>query len=195
VTVSGTVKFEGNVDKLPRGAVVFRKQDTGEIISARSGNEGQIEEQLFPGKYIVTAAYSPYLMKDLSVKGAKLTGRVIEVSGQSPITVNVTMSKEVARVEGVVKAEDADAPVSGAMVVLVPEDAANELPLFRRYQSDTDGSFTFTNVLPGKYTLLALRKGWDLEWGRPDVLREFLAGGEPLEVAPSGRVKVNVKPQ
>ena len=56
------------------------------------------------------------------------------------------------------------------MIVLVPQDAANNSPLFRRDQSDSDGSFTLLNVVPGQYTVLALAQGWDLEWGNPAVL-------------------------
>ena len=81
------------------------------------------------------------------------------------------------------------------MILLVPQDPENNLPLFRRDQSDSDGSFTLSSVLPGRYTLLALENGWDLRWGDAAVLKPFLANGEPIVVDTKGNHNVRVKVQ
>jgi len=69
---------------------------------------------------------------------------------------------------------------AGMMVVLVPE-ALQNLDDYRRDQSDSDGSFSMNEVSPGKYAVVAVRD-WDLEWVKPEVIREYLAGGTPIEV-------------
>jgi hypothetical protein len=43
--------------------------------------------------------------------------------------------------------------------------------------------------------LLALEKGWDLQWGDPAVLKPFLANGETLLVQPTSNVEVRVNVQ
>jgi hypothetical protein len=56
------------------------------------------------------------------------------------------------------------------MVVLVPRNPEANGDLFRRDQSDLDGSFALHKVIPGPYTVCAIENGWDLDWGKPDVL-------------------------
>ena len=84
-----------------------------------------------------------------------------------------------ARVKGIV--EGGGKPAPGMMVVLVPEDL-RDISEYRRDQSDSDGSFSLNQVSPGKYTVVAV-KDWDLEWGKPEVIHEYLAGGTSFEVA------------
>jgi hypothetical protein len=77
----------------------------------------------------------------------------------------------------------------------VPEDPVNNQVLFRRDQSDSDGTFTLAIVVPGRYTVLAIENGWELEWANPDALKKFMAQGEPVTVAPKGKYSVKVKVQ
>jgi hypothetical protein len=81
------------------------------------------------------------------------------------------------------------------MIVLVPEDPENNASLFRRDQSDSDGTFTLRSVLPGKYTLLAIQDGWNLEWQNPSVLRAYLKGGTVIDVSRDRKSDVKVKVQ
>jgi len=88
-----------------------------------------------------------------------------------------------------------DRPIAGAMIVLVPEDPAHNAPLFRRDESDSDGTFTLPNVVPGQYTVLALAKGWDMEWANPAVLQPYLKNGALVQVPPDGKLEVKVQVQ
>ena len=65
-------------------------------------------------------------------------------------------------------------PAAGVMIVLIPSDVNDNVELFRRDQSDLDGSFLLPNVIPGKYTAVPIENGWELEWGRPEVLSQYL---------------------
>jgi hypothetical protein len=193
--VTGTVTFEGGGKDAPRGSVNFRKQDPGgEMSSTRTSTDGEINFQLYPGKYNITAGYSHYVMKSVSATGAKVIGRTIEISGTSPVKLAITMTMDDARVEGVVKT-DSGAPLAGGFVILVPEDMEHDQPLVRRFQTETDGSFQFTKVIPGKYTVVALKNGWNVEWAKPEVMKQYLAKGEPLTIGPKGTSKVTVNAQ
>jgi len=79
------------------------------------------------------------------------------------------------------------------MIVLVPQDPRNNLPLFRRDQSDSDGTFTLSNVVPGQYSVLAIANGWDLEWANPNVLQPYLKSSQTIQVPTGGKLDVNVQ--
>jgi hypothetical protein len=81
------------------------------------------------------------------------------------------------------------------MVVLVPRDPGGNLTLFRLDQSDSDGTFTLREVLPGPYTVIALENAWDLDWGNPAVLRPFLKNGASVDVTGEGKLNVKVQLQ
>jgi hypothetical protein len=193
--VTGSVKFEGSTET-PRGNVNFRKADTGDVVnSTRSNGDGEIQTQLYPGKYTINASFSHYVIKSVVATGAKVIGRTIEVTGTSPIKLSLVMTKDDARIEGTVHAGDSDAAAPGSFVILVPDDMVNNEPLFRRSQSGTDGSFQFTNVIPGKYTMVALQNGWNVEWAKPEAMKPYLAKGEVIDVAPKAKMKLKLKVQ
>jgi hypothetical protein len=39
--------------------------------------------------------------------------------------------------------------------------------------------------MPGKYTAVAILEGWTLEWGKPEVLAQYLPKGVPFTVSAS----------
>jgi len=84
-----------------------------------------------------------FFLKQLTATGANLKGRVIEISGRSAVHIAGVASRGAARVEGIAMHDGQ--PFAGAMIVLVPRDPGNNLPLFRRDQSDSDGTFTLSN--------------------------------------------------
>ena len=86
-------------------------------------------------------------------------------------------------------------PASAVMVLLAPEDPKNNQVLFRRDQSDSDGTFDVLNIVPGRYRLLAIERGWELEWANPAVLEAFLAKGLPVEVKAGDHLRKSVEVQ
>ena len=68
------------------------------------------------------------------------------------------------------------------MVVLVPKHPETNLDLFRRDQSDLDGSFSLQRVIPGTYTIVAIADGWDLDWSRPAVISRYATQGQTVVV-------------
>jgi hypothetical protein len=125
------------------------------------------------------------------VNGAKLKGQSVQI-GASDVRLTVVVAKSSGRLEGIALKDGK--PLAGAMVVLVPEDMERPL-LYRRDQSDSDGSFLMSAVTPGRYTLLAIENGWELEWSKPVVLKQYLGSGETVQVALDGKYQVNVKVQ
>ena len=87
-------------------------------------------------------------------------------------------------------------PYPAAMVLLVPQplNQGNGIP---RDQSDSDGTFTLPDVHPGRYSLLAIDHGRDLEYHNPKVLAPYLAHAETIDLPSNGAaaVQVNVQPR
>jgi hypothetical protein len=106
------------------------------------------------------------------------------LAADKPLDVILTLADSSARIEGFAKQDGKGQ--AGAMVVLVPRDPAAHSDLFRRDQSDSDGSFSLRDVPAGNYTVVAIQDGWDLEWQRPQVIAHFLAKGVAITVPQPG---------
>lgn len=165
------------------------------FVGLRSGNrnslgmrmldpKGEVEyQQITPGPYEVIARGSttPYSVAHMTVDGTPVTGHTLTVMPGSSPTVDVTLVGGSINVAGSVK--KAGHAFGGAMVVLVPKDPQNDHDLFRRDQSDLDGTFTLRGVIPGSYTILAIENGWDLEWSQPSVITAYLKQGRKVQVS------------
>ena len=116
----------------------------------------------------------------ISAEGAEVSGHSLTVAPGSSAEVSLTLVGGSVNVEGIAK--HAGKPFAGAMVVLVPKSPETDRELFRRDQSDLDGTFSLRNVVPGSYTLLAIENGWDLEWSQPAVIAAYLSHGRTIEV-------------
>ena len=193
--VSGIVKLEANVAAPPGVNVFLRGASKGTIYRASADSAGSFRfpAQIEPGVYAVSAGGPGGLrLRSVTANGAKVIGNKIEISNGSEALLELTLARGVnANVKGIV--ERGGKPAPGMMVVLVPEDL-RESTEYRRDQSDSDGSFSLNEVSPGKYMVAAVRD-WDLEWAKPEVIREYLAGGTPVEVAggEDRDIKVTVK--
>jgi hypothetical protein len=75
-----------------------------------------------------------------------------------------------------------DKKVAGVMVALVPNDPVAHIDLFRRDQSDFDGTFALRGVIPGAYTIVAVEDAWGLEWLQPSVLARYVQHGQNLSI-------------
>jgi hypothetical protein len=177
-------------------SVLLHNKKSGKIILEPMNEKGEAEfkQGVLPGTYEVSLRSSKQIfIKNLSASGAKVTGRTLEIKGRGPVKLSITAVEGEGQIQGVVFRDGKE--TAGAMVLLIPTDPANNQVLFRRDQSDSDGTFMLGNVVPGTYTLLAIQDGWELEWAKPEVLQRFMAQGETVIVAAKGKYSVKVKVQ
>lgn len=152
------------------------------------------ENGLPAGVYQITVAGpANLLVKNVSATGARVLGRELAISGSNHVSVVVTVSEGQGRVDGTALRHGK--PVAGAMIVLVPADMKHNSSLVRRDQSDSDGTFSLFNALPGKYTVVAIENGWNLPWLKPEVMQPFLRDGQVVEVTAGARLKISVDVQ
>lgn len=187
----GRIKYSGA--KPPSNAFLqFRDANSAQGgMGTRPDEHGEFKLQPpHAGKYVIALANAPgYAIHSISATGARVTGRTIEITGTDPVELTVEATEGVGQIDGIVM--NGDKPVSGTMVVLAPQEIADNVTLFRRDQSDSDGTFTLRDVVPGRYTAIALQNGWDMEWASPEALRPYLAKGTTVVV--SGKEKLDIK--
>jgi carboxypeptidase family protein len=147
-----------------------------------------------PQVFELTIIQPPDLaVKNIEAKGAKVAGTTITTDGSQEVSLIVTAARISGAIEGT--AVKNGKVFAGAMILLMPENGKDWERLVKRDQSDSDGTFRLPNIVPGKYVLLALEKGWEMEWSKPKVLQPFLANAQKLEVGEQPLNSVTVEVQ
>jgi hypothetical protein len=177
-----TVKMpEG--EQLPGQYLVLLRDAKGKAVQARPGDaNGEVTfTAVRPGMYgIVVQTPGRLLTVGRTVSSAATTmGAQVNVIGGAKTEVTAEVVAGAVRIDGV--AQKNGKPVSGVMVALVPKDTS-QVELFRRDQSDFDGTFSLRDVLPGTYTLVAVEDAWGTEWMKPGVLGKYVKGGKSVVV-------------
>ncbi|HUE42161.1 MAG TPA: carboxypeptidase-like regulatory domain-containing protein [Candidatus Sulfotelmatobacter sp.] len=149
-----------------------------------TGNGEAVFEGVAPGHYAVMAHFSqppPYTIGKMVIQGVEVEGHDITVGDGATVEVDATLMAGIVSVEGVVKRKDGK-PVAGAMVALVPrgKDARTHFERIRWDQSDLDGTFTVRQILPGKYTLIAVENAWGTPWLKE--VEKYLPHGQELTI-------------
>lgn len=196
-TVSGTlVPMDGSKSEI-QGEVSLRKGDE-QSASTRLRKDGSftfsgVEEGTYEVQ-VKTRGDGEYVAK-VTASGAKVTGKTVKIEGASEVRLVVTMARGLGRVTGIVRMDGE--PRAGVMVLLVPE--GENLPevefeeSVRMDQSDSDGTFALGGIVPGKYVLMAIEDGWDLEWREQAVLKPYREEGTKVELGAAEEKKVTVK--
>ncbi len=181
--VKATVQVLGEA-KLPPQIEIALRNSKMRIVAWQEMNEkGEVEfNDLAPGTYDVLAGSRPksYSVVQMTSDSGVIPGHALNVAAGSSLSVTLSLAGGAVNIEGF--ARRAGKATSGAMVVLVPKDPESHRDLFRRDQSDQDGSFSLQSVIPGTYTIVAIENGWDLDWSRPGVIAHYAQHGQPVTV-------------
>jgi hypothetical protein len=147
------------------------------------------------GRYgVALQGRSDLYLTGIIAHGAEVIGRYVTLpAGASTIMLHLASGH--ATLAGVVTSHDK--PSVSAMVLLVPTtiEEPNSLRVLRQDQTNTDGSFDLTDVIPGQYILLAIDHGWQINWSDPLTLHSYLSQGVPVDLASGADVKQNLKVQ
>jgi hypothetical protein len=192
-SVKASVKIPGETI-LPEELTVVLRNERGRTAAwSQVDEKGTLEfSNVTPGKYEVWAGArdKPYSVLRISHDGATTSGHTLSVPPGSTMSAVFTLVAGSSDVEGLARKDGK--PVAGAMIVLVPKNPRSNRELFRRDQSDLDGSFRLRDVIPGSYTVVAIADGWDLDWAQPGVIAHYARRGQSIEVN-GGSGVVNLK--
>lgn len=203
-SVSVTVKLHmaGNTPLPAPLELVLRQESVphrvlrASVTSDAPGRASASFSAVGPGSWTLLAQSGDLALAVVSIQTVKGTLQDSRIQvGDHPLSLSVVLAKGDARVEGLaLKAgvgKDGKG-LPGVMVVLVPRNPAANLALFRRDQSDSDGSFSLRDVVPGQYNVVAIEDGWDLDWARPEVIGRYLPQGIAVTVTESSEKLVRL---
>jgi len=182
--IKATVQLAGEAKLPPHLGIALRNSKMRVVAWQEVDAKSQAEFQdVAPGKYEVLAFAQPkqYSVTKISSTGSEIAGHILNVTSGSSLAVSLSLIGGAVNVEGFAMRAGKAAP--GAMVVLVPKDPESHRDLFRRDQSDQDGSFSLRSVVPGSYTIVAIENGWDLDWSRPGVIAHYAEHGKTVTVS------------
>lgn len=183
----GTVKLTA---KLPKGEMLgkqagFALQDERNRTVAFSQVDGNGEAKfqgLSAGKYSIRvfSGARAYAVVRMTSAEAQLTTPQLSLKAGETQEWTVELAAGRTSIEGFVKRGGKAA--SGVMVVLIPNDPEARQDLFRRDQSDLDGSFVLRGVVPGSYSVVAIEDAWGFDWSKPALLARYAQHGEAVTV-------------
>ena len=194
--VTGTVQLEGSGAPCLHCYVQLMNAISGERLGTQVTARGfEIQGGARPGRYYIELLNSDdYEASTIVASGGRMIGSQLEITGGAAVRLTITATKALGTIDGIALLDGK--PVSQTAVLLLPNNPTHNLILFRRDQSDSDGTFTLRRVLPGDYTVIAVADGWDLEWNDPSVRKAYVAGGVKIHIQPQGgkyQVKVPVQ--
>jgi len=195
IAIRRTLQFEDGTPLQAQADIALRDRASGALLMSATSKDGTM---VFHSPAGIAAAYDVLLVnseglavKSMSASGAKTSGQTVEITGTQDVQLTITISKTSASINGVALREGK--PLAGVMILLVPVDSEHKLSLFRQAQSDSDGTFSLSDVMAGKYTAVAIENGWELDWADARVLASYLASGERLDVAAERSYDVKVQ--
>jgi hypothetical protein len=193
-SLSGQLTFEGS-DK-PPGQPFLQFSCSSRPFMVRVLNDGSLQpgyEVLTTGHCDVALENAPgFYLKSVAVRDAKSSTDTVDVvEGVNNHITAVAAKGAMSELSGVILRNET--PFSSAMVLLLPDDLTRASRI-RRDQSDSDGTFKLADILPGRYTLLAIDDGKGLAYRDPAVIQPYLAQGTAVEFPRQNNapVKVNV---
>ena len=189
VTVSGVLRNGAGL--LPCGSNAFTSLSLESVENTRQNPQGaNCKNGEFSFQGVPSGAWrlsvqsqSGQLQVATIAVGNRVHGGNEFTVGDRPVTLTVTVSDSATRITGFARKNGKGE--AGVMVVLLPADLTALSSLSRRDQSDSDGSFSLRDVVPGRYTVLAIEDGWELDWFRPEVIARYLPGGISVTVTSS----------
>ncbi len=191
VTVSGKVSSPDSKIRFAGISLVASHPRRDYI--APVNDAGEFSVQVVPGEYQVISQIPQMYIAGISSANALVKGRMLQVIAGAAPRIEIVAGTGYGQMEGMV--ERAGHGVSGVMVLLAPEDAKDNQNLFRRDQSDSDGTFLLSGIIPGRYRLLAIDEGWELNWADPNVLAAYLKKSITVQVRAHDKLKQTVEVQ
>ena len=175
-----------NDEPAPTQLALALQDERGQIAAFNLvGADGRVAfDDLAAGSYKIIAARTAekaYAVGRILAENGQAVGPNVNVTEGAELQLRVTLILGVASVQGIVKR--GDKPASGIMVVLIPASPESQQDLFRRDQTDSDGSFSLPDIIPGTYTVAAIEDAWDFDWSQPSALARYAQNGQPVTIS------------
>ena len=184
---------------LPKQAQLNLRGIQSDRATAGKLNEKGVAEfpNIPPGDYrfAFLGSSKPVNVLAFAVDGKPVEDKRLHIAGAGHAVVELTVSLGSFEIDGFVKRDGKS--IAGSLVALVPAGGDTNAELFRRDQSDLDGSFSFYNVAPGNYIVIAMENGpdlrsTDLRWTDVPTITPYLLHGLPVSVPTTGPAAIRL---
>ena len=167
---------------VPTIIVGFMRRHNLDFATRANSLKGEAKFDVAPGDYYVSlcGAQRHCFVRQVLAGDRPLPNNDIHIASGGDLTFTVVFDIGTHTVKGVVQKDGKPAP--GAFLLLFPANESKEIRSFVRDQSDLDGSFEFTGLAPGAYTVLSIDNGWDLDWQKEAVLARYLPSAVTFRV-------------
>ncbi len=190
--VSGHVLLPAG-EAITVGGTVMLNSEEGQNASAPFYKDGTFSFGAVPvGTYRVNADLQEgggrfnYFVGNISAAGAKNSDNEhFTISTIADVQLTVNLSHDLAQVTGVANLDGK--PIAGVLILLVPASGKSLEFESRIDQSDSDGTFSLSNIRPGKYLALALDNAWDLDRTTWSALTPYLPKAQPVDLPPAAQ--------
>ncbi|HYL62618.1 MAG TPA: carboxypeptidase-like regulatory domain-containing protein [Candidatus Methylomirabilis sp.] len=183
----GSVKLRVKMPKgetLPKQTTIgLQDQRNRTMAYSRVDQNGEAKSQgLSAGKYgiRVFATGAAYAVTKMTSAETQVSAPQFSLKAGESQEWTVELAAAKTTIEGFVKRGGKAA--SGVMVVLIPSDPETHQDLFRRDQSDLDGSFVLRGVIPGSYSVVAIEDAWGFDWSQPTLLARYAQHGQAVTI-------------
>jgi len=188
--ITGKVTFKNGPPK--RGATLYVSlvdETTKEEVDAAVDSGGAFDFADTGGSRFRLSLYGSagMFIARMSAAGAPLQDDVLDLTEETVAHLDILASDETGRVKGFAMAGDSPAPE--VMVVLAARDGHSQP---RGYQTESDGSFDYTQIPAGDYLLFAVNK-LGIEYATAEVIRPYLATATAVHVPAHGAVEQRVQ--
>lgn len=184
VSVSGTLRSTAGAPIPESVGIVLEPLDArNQTALPSTARNGEFRfDAVPPGTWGLSAQVQGSVLPVVSLVagGSVYAGNQLTVKDRS-LSVAAVVSSSLSRVQGFARRDGKG--VAGAMIVLVPRQPSAYRALVRRDQSDSDGSFSLHDVPAGKYTVIAIQDGWNLDWTDRETMARYLPQGLAVSVS------------
>jgi len=169
----------------------------GADLSARAKTDGSFTiSNVSPDVYVLTVSNLPEscYVKAIRVNDIDVLTAGLDTLQGAPGLIDVVLAPNAGVASGVVQ-DDADQPVAGAAVVLVPgeKDRREFAHYYRTATTDSSGRFTFKNLEPGRYTAYAWSTVDPGAYLDPDFLQPLADRGVAVSIREGSQEELKLR--
>lgn len=161
---------------------------TGEQ-SERNAQKRELQMLLEAGSFRIQIQASPKIYVASATHGRTdlLKENLVVAPGSEAEPIELVLRDDPATLSGTVRHDGKAAP---GRVVLLPENVPRQAAMI---SADAGGGFSFHDLAPGRYFLLALKNGTEIDLDDEGMLRRIQSQGEAVELRADGRASVELE--
>jgi hypothetical protein len=187
-TLAGRLDCAGSAS---RSSLFFVEPAQGGRVPATLQPDGSfVTTPVNPGVYSVLLNSPDCYVHRLTVAGQPVPGNRLPVGAESLTGLVVEAKADAGSLHGILRRGDTAQP--GVKVYLAPLPLDDSRPC-REYLTDSDGSFDFVRLPPGRYMAYVAPDALELfEYGNPEAVARYQKNATFVEIAPQQRTRLDL---